>query len=200
MVWHRWKRSVESTPRGWIPRPDTGGLLPFGGFVCPEESGRMALNFVVIRPCFSVFLTKKGSLFKLSLVGKGKDLVLMARKSFHTISNILRIWPGVFLFQEAIVDFQENHLLLVVTYQSSTGKNCGAVPTKPHSSALLGVLSTECQAPMVPRRLREVKGSCWAHRWAPRHVLRCPLFAGLLKAGESLPAFSPHWSRSAICW
>lgn len=59
--------------------------------MCPEESGRMALNFVVIRPCFSVFLTKKGSLFKLSLVGKGKDLVLMARKSFHTISNILRI-------------------------------------------------------------------------------------------------------------
>lgn len=53
--------------------------------MCPEESGRMTLNFAVIRHWglfFAVSLPKKGRLFKLSLVGRGKDLGYNGREKF----------------------------------------------------------------------------------------------------------------------
>lgn len=64
------------------------GLLPFLDSVPRriqqndnEFRGNLVLTLVV--------LTRGGGLFKLSLQSKWKDLVLMARKSFHTISNFL---------------------------------------------------------------------------------------------------------------
>lgn len=87
-----------------------------------------------------VFLTKNRGLFKLLLRGKWQELVLMVRKSFHPITNSLPMWPEVFLFQEAIAEFLESHLVLMVTNPSVAGKNHRSTATRLCSKAVLGLL------------------------------------------------------------
>ena len=126
---------MESTPRNWILSKDTCGsstrAAALFGFCVPRRFLENGIEFCCNQILTLVFLTKKEGLFKLLLISKWQDLILMAWKTFHTISNFLPTWPRVFLFQEAIVEFQASCLLLIVTNQSHTGKDADS-PVQSH--------------------------------------------------------------------
>lgn len=140
--WCHWN-SMDSSPRSWILsqtlESHQSQLLPLCGFC---EVGGIRQNDIELccnQILILVFLTANRGLFKLLLRGKWQELVLMVRKSFHPISNTLPMWPEVFLFQEAIAEFLESHLVLMVTNPSVAGRNHRSTAAQLYSKALLGL-------------------------------------------------------------
>lgn len=117
-----------------ISAPAPCGFCEVGGI--RQNDIELCCNRVLIL----VFLTENRGLFKLLLRGKWQELVLMVRKSFHPITNSLPMWPEVFLFQEAIAELLESHLVLMVTNPSVAGKNHRSNATQLCSKAVLGLL------------------------------------------------------------
>lgn len=120
-------------------RGSSTSALAFCGFCKPRRIRQNGIEYCC-NQILILFLTEKGGLFKLSLIGNWQEPVQMAQVSFHLFSNILPMWSEFCLFQEVIAEFQESHLLLIVTNPSISTKNSRPFPPEPHSWALLGLL------------------------------------------------------------
>lgn len=171
----------------------TAALL---GFCVPRRIWQNGIEFCCNRTlgfffCVFVSLPKKGSLFKLSLVGRGKALGFNGPEKFsHHEQFPTHLTLGFSYFKRQLWNFRKT-----TTCHTALGHR-KELQYQPHGAPLrrlAGVLSTEHQAPMVTRRLRERKGHQRRSR-APPGLLRCVLRSPVCRAARarrSLPAFSP---------